>query len=94
MERGEPANLFSPAHVSDRTDPQIVHLDGLNLTRAWCMQGIASTLPTTDPTRDTLLAGANNHAAASLPHVASGDYIGEHWLASFAVLMLTGSSLQ
>ena len=94
LQHGEPANLLAPAHVSDRTDPQIVHLDGLNLSRAWCMQGIASVLPATDPARNTLLASAAKHANASLPHVASGDYMGEHWLASFAVLMLTGSSLR
>jgi len=94
LQHGEPANLLAPSHVSDRTDPQIVHLDGLNLSRAWCMQGIASVLPAAAPTRDTLLASAAKHANASLPHVASGDYMGEHWLASFAVLMLTGSSLQ
>ena len=58
------------------------------------MQGIASVLPATDPARHTLLASAAKHANASLPHVASGDYMGEHWLASFAVLMLTGSSLR
>jgi hypothetical protein len=94
LQHGEPANLLAPAHVSDRTDPQIVHLDGLNLSRAWCMQGIASILPAAAPVRDMLLASAAKHANASLSHVASGDYMGEHWLASFAVLMLTGSSLQ
>lgn len=86
---GEPANLLSPAVVSDRTDPQIVHLDGLNLTRAWCMKGIASALPADDPRVAILLASAETHAQASLPHIASGDYMGEHWLASFAVFMLT-----
>jgi hypothetical protein len=93
LDQGEPANLLAPAQVSDRTDPQIVHLDGLNLSRAWCMQGIASTLPTSDPARATHHSSARQHADASLPHVASGNYMGEHWLASFAVLMLTGSSL-
>jgi hypothetical protein len=93
IERGKPANLFTPALVSDRTDPQIVHLDGLNLSRAWCMRGIAAILPEGDPTRALLTQSASTHADASLPHIASGDYMGEHWLASFAVLMLTGSSL-
>ncbi|MEO5951732.1 MAG: DUF2891 domain-containing protein [Chloroflexia bacterium] len=86
---GEPANLLSPAVVSDRTDPQIVHLDGLNLTRAWCMKGIASALAVDDPRRAVLLEAAEKHAQASLPHIASGDYMGEHWLASFAVYMLS-----
>jgi hypothetical protein len=89
--QGEPANLLAPAHVSDRTDPQIVHLDGLNLTRAWCMNGVASALPAGDPARPILLASAEQHAQASLPHIASGDYMGEHWLASFAVYLLTAN---
>ena len=93
IERGKPGNLFTPAEVSDRTDPQIVHLDGLNLSRAWCMEGIASILPEGGPARAILLGSATRHANASLSHVASGDYMGEHWLASFAVLMLTGPTL-
>jgi hypothetical protein len=57
------------------------------------MRGIAAILPEGDPTRALLTQSASTHADASLPHIASGDYMGEHWLASFAVLMLTGSSL-
>jgi hypothetical protein len=75
--------------VSDRSDPQIVHLDGLNLSRAWCMNGIASALAKNDPVRKTLTESAALHAEAALKHVASGDYVGEHWLASFAVYLLT-----
>lgn len=86
---GQPANLLTPAHVSDRTDPQIVHLDGLNLTRAWCMKAVAAALPEDNPARLVLIEAAEKHAQVSLPHVASGDYMGEHWLASFAVYMLT-----
>lgn len=85
---GEPKNLLEPATVSDRTDPQIVHLDGLNLSRAWCMKGIARALPADDSTRKVLTEAATRHALAGLTHVASGDYVGEHWLASFAVFML------
>ena len=87
--RGEPAGLFRPATVTDRADPQLVHLDGLNLSRAWCMRGIASALPAGDPRRAVLAAAAARHAAAGLEHVASGDYAGEHWLASFAVHLLS-----
>jgi hypothetical protein len=87
--QGEPATLFKPATVADRTDPQIVHLDGLNLSRAWCMRGIASVLPKNDPAAAKLLASSALHAEAALAHVASGDYVGEHWLASFAVYLLT-----
>jgi len=87
--RGEPKNLLAPATVTDRTDPQLVHLDGLNLSRARCMRGIAAALPEADPARRVLLASAEAHAAAALPHVTSGDYAGEHWLASFATWLLT-----
>ncbi len=85
--RGEPAALFAPAHVSDRTDGKIAHLDGLNLSRAWCWRGLARAWPQGDPRRDAALAAADRHLAAGLPHVA-GDYMGEHWLATFALLAL------
>jgi hypothetical protein len=88
--KGEPRSLFRPATVTDRSDPQLVHLDGLNLSRAWALQGIASALPADDPARPVLIESADRHAAAALPHVASGEYVGEHWLASFAVYLLTG----
>jgi hypothetical protein len=89
IQRGEPAILLEPAKVTDRGDPGLVHLDGLNLSRAWCMRAIAAALPPSDPDRPILLASAARQAEASLPYVASGDYLGEHWLASFAVYMLT-----
>lgn len=89
IERGEPASLLEPAIVGDRGDPGLVHLDGLNLSRAWCLRGIASALPPDDPARPVLLRAAAVHAEATLPHVASGHYEGEHWLASFAVYMFT-----
>lgn len=87
--RSEPVALFQPATVTDRTDPQLVHLDGLNLSRAWCMKSIAAALPAGDPARAALEASAARHATAGLEHVASGDYAGEHWLASFAVYLLS-----
>jgi hypothetical protein len=80
--------VFTPAVVTDRTDPKLVHLDGLNLSRAWCMNGIASRLPRSSPLRTRLIRAARDHAEAGLAHIASGNYEGEHWLASFAVLML------
>jgi hypothetical protein len=86
---GEPKSLFSTATVSDRTDPQLVHLDGLNLSRAWCMLSVADALPPGDPARSALERSAARHAEAGLAHVSSGDYAGEHWLASFAVYLLT-----
>jgi hypothetical protein len=83
-----PATLFAPATVSDRSDGKIAHLDGLNLSRAWCWRSIAGALSPADPVRAVALDAAERHLAASLPHVA-GDYMGEHWLASFALLALT-----
>ena len=87
--RNQYESLLEPAYVSDRRDPKLVHLDGLNLSRAWCMRGIAAALPQADPARAVLSASASRHEAAGLAHVTSGDYVGEHWLASFAVYLLT-----
>jgi hypothetical protein len=84
----EPASLFAPAVVSDPTDGKIAHLDGLNLSRAWCFRGLAGALGDADPRRPVLLSAADRHLDASLPAVA-GDYMGEHWLASFALLALS-----
>ena len=83
----EPATLFLPARVSDRSDGKIAHLDGLNLSRAWCWREIASALTMDDPRRPVVLKAADDHLDAALPHV-TGDYMGEHWLASFALLAL------
>lgn len=82
-----PATLFTPATVSDRTDGKIAHLDGLNLSRAWCWRGIAGALDADDPARAVALAAATRHLEGAMEHVA-GDYMGEHWLASFALLAL------
>lgn len=83
----EPPALFKPAIVSDRSDAKIAHLDGLNLSRAWCWRSIAATWPVSDARRVVALEAADTHLAASLPHVA-GDYMGAHWLATFALLAL------
>jgi hypothetical protein len=84
---GEPAALFHPATVADRADGKIAHLDGLNLSRAWCWRAIASALPLDDGRRARMEGTAGDHLAAALPHIAD-DYMGEHWLATFAVLAL------
>ena len=86
---GIPKSLLQPAIVTDRSDPKLVHLDGLNLSRAWCMRSIAAALPPNDPARKILATSARSHAGDALAHVASGDYAGEHWLASFAVYLLS-----
>jgi hypothetical protein len=85
--RGEPATLFTPATVSDRTDGKIAHLDGLNLSRAWCWRRVLADLPAADPLRARAEAAVDAHLTSALGHVA-GDYMGEHWLATFALLAL------
>jgi hypothetical protein len=80
--------LAVPPVVSDRHDPQIAHLDGLALSRAWMMTRIADALPAGHARRDELRAAAARHLAAGLPWTVGGDYVGEHWLASFAALAL------
>jgi hypothetical protein len=84
---GEPALLFAPAFVTDRSDGQIAHLDGLNLSRAWCWKLIVDGLPAGDPLAARADTAIEKHLAAALDHIA-GDYMGEHWLASFAMLAL------
>jgi len=71
--------------ISDRTDMQIVHLDGLCFSRSWCMKGLAAVLPKSDPHRKLLIQASIHHLSSALPNVVSGNYGGEHWLASFAV---------
>jgi hypothetical protein len=88
LPHGLPPQLAQPAIVSDRTDPKLAHLDGLNLSRAWCLRAVAKALPADDPLRTAFTAAGDAHAAAGLAHVATGDYMGEHWLASFAVYLL------
>ncbi len=86
--RERPASLFHPVTVSDRSDGKIAHLDGLNLSRAWAWRELAGRL---DPEGAAVArAAAERHLQVSLPHV-SGDYMGEHWLATYAVLALTAA---
>ena len=84
-----PGTLFLPATVSDRSDGKIAHLDGLNLSRAWCWRGIADVLGQGHPAYAAMRDAAERHVAASLSHITD-DYMGEHWLASFALLALGG----
>jgi hypothetical protein len=93
LAQGTLGNLLTPANVSDPSDGHLIHLAGLNLTRAWTMKGIASSLPADDARGKVLLASAAAHTAAGLKHVSSGHYEGEHWLASFAVYLLTDVGL-
>ncbi|MFN3450617.1 MAG: DUF2891 domain-containing protein [Sphingorhabdus sp.] len=84
---GLPTSLFTPAIVSDRSDGKIAHLDGLNLSRAWCWRAIAAALGPQHPVSSAAERTALQHLDASLPHV-TGDYMGEHWLATFALLAI------
>jgi hypothetical protein len=77
-----PTDVLQPPVVADRADPKQSHLDGLALTRAWCFRKLGYK------------EAAERHLAAALPHVVGGDYVGEHWLASFAVLALSAEALK
>jgi hypothetical protein len=85
---------LEPAVVSDRADPKLAHLDGLNLSRAWMLEGIASGLPTVDPRRAALEAAALRHRVAGLEAVTGEHYEGGHWLGSFAVYLVTARGLR
>jgi hypothetical protein len=89
IERGEPAALFTPAVVSDDTDGQIAHLHGLHLSRAWCWRRIGACLAPGDARLEPARAAADRHAQVALPFVAGSDYMVEHWLAAYAVLLLS-----
>ena len=75
--------------VSDRADGKLAHIDGLNLSRAWMLEGIAAGLPENDARRDALLTAAKTHGEAGAAGVSDAHYAGSHWLASFAVYWLT-----
>jgi DUF2891 family protein len=84
----QPGALFVPVAVDDRADPQLVHLDGLNLSRAWCLRGIAARLPADDARRAVCDRAAAAHLEAGLRGLDSDAFVGTHWLASFALLAL------
>ncbi len=83
---------LQPVYVQDVTDGKLVHLAGLDLSRAWCLQGLANALPQSDARRDLLLRSAVAHAEAGLDVVFSGHFEGGHWLGTFAVYLLTQES--
>lgn len=82
---------LDPGIVTDRKDPKLAHIDGLNLSRAWMLQGMASALSSADPRRPALELAAARHADTALPAVTGEHYEGGHWLGSFAVYLLGGS---
>lgn len=85
------ANWLTPAIVTNRSDPKLAHLDGLNLSRAWMLEGITRGLPSRDRRIDALRAAAKKHRDAALPQVTGEHYEGGHWLGTFAVYLVTGS---
>jgi hypothetical protein len=84
---GKPEGIMKPPIGFDRRDPRQVHLDGLSLSRAWAFNRVAPGLHSNGKVR----AAALRHTRAGLARVSSGDYAGEHWLASFALYLLTDS---
>jgi hypothetical protein len=78
----------------DPSDPKLAHLDGLNLSRAWMLEGIISVLPADDPRRPVLQAAADAHRRAGLAAVTGEHYEGGHWLGSFAVYLTTQRGIQ
>ena len=85
------AAWLPPAVVTDRADPKLAHVDGLNLSRAWMLKGIASGLRTDDRRSKALLAAAKAHSEAALPAVTGEHYEGGHWLGTFAVYLASGA---
>ena len=87
LQNRSPKILFSPISVSDRSDGYLVHLDGLNLSRAWCFLAIAN-ITDDEKTQIILHESAQQHLNKTVPNIADGDYMGEHWLASFVIYAL------
>lgn len=90
--RGGSTKWLRPAVVTDRSDPKLAHLDGLNLSRAWMLEGIAAGLPRDDRRLRALRATAREHRAASWTAVTSGHYVGSHWLGTFALYGMSRSN--
>jgi hypothetical protein len=86
-------DTLRPEVVVDPSDPKLAHLDGLNLSRAWMLEGIASGLPKSDPRIASLRKIAAAHREAGLASVTGAHYEGGHWLGSFAVYLTTGRGL-
>jgi Protein of unknown function (DUF2891) len=82
-----------PGVVTDRADPKLAHIDGLNLSRAWMLEGIAHALPAHDVRVPALLTAAARHRDAALPAVTGEHYEGGHWLGTFAVYLTSQAGL-
>jgi hypothetical protein len=90
---GSRAPWLAPGVVTDRGDPKLAHIDGLNLSRAWMLEGIAHALPVQDARILALLAAAARHREAALPAVTGEHYEGGHWLGTFAVYLTSAAGL-
>ena len=88
------AAWLEPGLVTDPTDPKLAHLDGLNLSRAWMLEGVAAALPAGDPRVASLRAAAAVHREKGLAAVTGEHYEGGHWLGTFAVYLVTGRGLR
>lgn len=88
------AGWLEPGLVTDKSDGKLAHLDGLNLARAWMLEGIVQALPEADPRRAALAASAKRHRTVGLAAVTGEDYAGGHWLGSFALYLVTGRGLR
>lgn len=93
LPRSGRGDWLAPGVVTDPSDPKLGHLDGLNLSRAWMLEGISRGLPPSDPRRASLDAAANIHREAGLKDVTGEHYEGGHWLGTFAVYLVTGRGL-
>ena len=87
------ADWLNPALVTDRADPKLAHIDGLNLSRAWMLEGIARGLEAGDRRVPVLLALAARHRQAALPEVTGERYEGGHWLGTFAVYLTSSAGI-
>lgn len=86
------ANWLMPALITDRADPKLAHLDGLNLSRSWMLKGIANGLPANDKRIAALNAASARHRDAALPNITGEHYEGGHWLGTFAVYLTSNAS--
>jgi hypothetical protein len=93
LPRDGSGSWLEPGLVTDPSDPKLAHLDGLNLSRAWMLEGMAARLPGEDARRPALLAAARLHRDTALPRVTGEHYEGGHWLGSFATYLVTGRGL-
>ena len=87
------ADWLEPGIVLDASDGKLVHLDGVNLSRAWALEGIANALPDSDPRIAALIASSRRHREAGIAAVSDEHYSGSHWLASFATYLTTQRGL-